>query len=1083
MRRVWRAAALCVLVSATVLGVSALAGGAAALADTAWWSITPTTMPASLTPGGEGKIVVRAVNVGDAAANGEAQPISIRDVLPAGVVEQGVSLFVRKYGFHDVGALFCKHTGVECVIGLHLAPYEQLEMVVAVKVEEDVSVDSDNSVTITGGETADAVSRQPLSVSEIPPRFGIEDFTLTPEEEGGDSDVQAGSHPFQLTTTVAVSQGAQAGQPPALVKDLQFNLPRGLLGDPKPIAQCGEAEFATVLLGGSNRCPADTMVGVAIPSFTLGGEGVIESYPVPIFNLEPTMGEPARFGFEVHGYPVILDTAVRTGGDYGVSVSTKNVTQAVSFLSTTVVFWGVPGDARHDAARGWACLEEGAELPPESTEACTPTDQPHPAAFLRLPTACGSVLAATAEGDSWSAPGKPAETVSAVPSTPRGGSAPVQPLDGCDRLPFDPTFSAATTTEQASTPTGLAVDVKVPEDGEANAAALAESDVESTAVTLPEGLTLNPAGANGLQACTDGPEEARPEGEIALRSASASTCPQASKVATVKIKTPLLPEALVGGAYLAAQYANPFDALVALYIVAEAPRAGVLVKLAGQVTLNAQTGQLVSTFAETPQLPFEELELEFFGGSSAPLSTPPLCGQYAARAVFTPWSGTDSVQSGSEFAITSGSGGAQCQSPQPFSPSFTAGTSDVQAGAFTPFVTALTRPDADQALGGISLHMPPGLAGMLSSVKLCEEPQAAAGTCGPESLIGRTAVSAGLGSDPYAVEAGQVFITGPTDGAPFGLSIVNPAVAGPFDLGTIVVRARIEIDPRTAALTVTTTAPLPTLLDGIPLQLQHVDVTIERPGFAFNPTSCDRLALTGTITGSAGASADVSSPFQVTDCAALGFAAKFSVSTSGKTSRLRGASLDVKLTYPKAAQGTQANLAKARVELPKKLPSRLKTLQKACAETTFAANPASCPAASRVGSAIVHTPVLPVALAGPAYFVSHGNAKFPELIVVLQGDGVTIDLHGETFISKRGITSSTFAQTPDVPFSSFELKLPEGPYSALAAVGDLCKKRSLGMPTELVAQNGAVIRKTTKVSISGCRKAARSRARRRSRRR
>ena len=477
----------------------------------------------------------------------------------------------------------------------------------------------------------------------------------------------------------------------------------------------------------------------------------------------------------------------------------------------------------------------------------------------------------------------------------------------------------------------------------------------------------------------------------------------------------------------------------------------------------------MTTFANTPQLPYEELQLHLFGGERAPVSTPPLCGGYTTAASFTPWSGTPAVAASSEFKITSGANGGPCHSPQPFAPGFSAGTSNIQAGAFTPFAMTISRPDADQALGGISLHMPPGLSGMLSSVKLCEEPQAAAGTCGPESLIGRTTVSAGLGNAPYTVEGGKIFITGPTAGAPFGLSIVDPAVAGPFNLGTVVVRAKIEIDPRTAALTVTTTGPLPTMLKGIPLQLQHVNVTIERQGFVFNPTSCNKLPLTGTITSSVGTSANVSSPFQVTNCAALAFKPTFAASTSGRTSRLNGASLDVKVAYPKALQGSEANLAKARVELPKRLPSRLKTLQKACIEAEFAANPASCPAASRIGQAVVHTPVLPVPLTGPVYFVSHGGAKFPELVMVLQGDGVTIELHGETFISRKGVTTSTFSQTPDVPFSSFELKLPEGPYSALAANGNLCKGQ-LVMPTELVAQNGTVIKQKTKISVSGCAK-------------
>jgi hypothetical protein len=389
----------------------------------------------------------------------------------------------------------------------------------------------------------------------------------------------------------------------------------------------------------------------------------------------------------------------------------------------------------------------------------------------------------------------------------------------------------------------------------------------------------------------------------------------------------------------------------------------------------------------------------------------------------------------------------------------------------------MSREDGNQNLKGLQLHLPAGLLAMLSSVKLCEEPQADTGTCGPESLIGHTIVSVGLGGDPYSVSGGQVFITGPYHGAPYGLSIVEPAKAGPFDLekGTacdcVVVRANIEVDPNTADVTVTTDPEgpyaIPQILKGIPLQIKHVYVAIDRPGFTFNPTSCNPLAITGTLSSAEGANSVLSVPFQITDCAALAFKPKFTVSTSAHTSRKNGASLDVKLTYPNTPQGTETNIAKAKVQLPKRLPSRLKTLQKACLEQVFAANPAGCPAQSRVGMATAKSPVLPVALTGPAYFVSHGGAKFPELVVVLQGDNVTIDLRGETFISKKGITTSTFATVPDVPVSSFELKLPEGPYSALAANGDLCHGK-LAIPTEFVAHDGATIHQNTKIAVTGC---------------
>ena len=519
----------------------------------------------------------------------------------------------------------------------------------------------------------------------------------------------------------------------------------------------------------------------------------------------------------------------------------------------------------------------------------------------------------------------------------------------------------------------------------------------------------------------------------------------------MQIDTPLLPSPLTGAVYLASQGDNPFGSLIALYIVAENKEYGVLVKVAGQVTPDPVTGQLVTTFDETPPLPFSDLKLSFFGTARAPLSTPELCGTYTTETSIEPWSGTPAVSPSSKFQITSGPAGSPCADPLPFSPGFQAGSTNLQAGAFTPFTLTMSRPDADQTLSRVEMQMPPGLLGTLSTVKLCPEPQASQGTCGEESLIGHTVVSAGLGNDPYTVTGGKVFVTTGYKGAPYGLSIVNPAKAGPFDLGIGGGRAAINVDPHTAALTIKSD-PLPTIIDGIPLQIQHVNVTVDRDKFTFNPTNCNKTAIMGTLSSSQGATSQVATPFQVTNCATLAFKPKLTASTSGKTSRANGASLHVKLTYPEGPY--DANIAKVKVDLPKQLPSRLTTLQKACPAATFEANPAGCPAASIVGHAKAVTPVLPVPLTGPAYFVSHGGEAFPNLIIVLQGYGDSRPRRHDVHQCKAGITSSTFKTVPDVPVGTFELTLPQGKYSALAANGNLCKSK-LKMPTAFVAQNGA----------------------------
>jgi hypothetical protein len=346
-------------------------------------------------------------------------------------------------------------------------------------------------------------------------------------------------------------------------------------------------------------------------------------------------------------------------------------------------------------------------------------------------------------------------------------------------------------------------------------------------------------------------------------------------------------------------------------------------------------------------------------------------------------------------------------------------------------------------------------------------------------------VSAGFGSDPVTVRGGKVYITEKYRGAPFGLSIVNPVKAGPIDLehdtanpdqhptcDCLVVRATIQVDPHTAALTVTTDPEgphaIPELIDGVPVAIRKVNVDVNRPGFTFNPTDCRSKAITGAVTSSEHDASPVAVPFQTANCATLTFAPKFKAETSAKISRANGASLTVRVTYPNAPFGSQANIAYTKVALPKQLPSRLSTLQKACRAAQFNLNPAGCPAASVVGHAKAVTPVLPVPLEGPAYFVSNGSAKFPDLIVVLQGYGITIDLTGETLI-RKGVTTSTFATVPDAPISSFALSFPEGRFSALGALTNLCAQ-TLMIPTTFKAQNGAELKQSNHIAVTGCKR-------------
>jgi hypothetical protein len=914
--------------------------------------------------------------------------------------------------------------------------------------------------------------------------FGVKAFEVSFLNSDGTPDVQAGSHPHEMVVNIDLNSRALRNSrtadsryvtlPDGNVKDVIVDLPPGLVGNPDATGEkctLKELEGASDEIEAPGHCPEEALVGELEVEF---GNGIGQGLRERVYNLVPPHGVAVQFGANFIIPKAYISAGARAGGDYPVQATALDIPVVEPILSTRLTVFGVVGSGEHRKA------------------------------FLTLPTGCTGPLRSSLSVDSYQDPGHFLE----VGAVTRDAAGQPVPLTGCSKLEFPPTISVSPDTADASTSSGLTVGVHISQKAALNPEGLAESSLRDTTVTLPEGVALNPASADGLEACSEGLvgftgfSEFNSEFEPGVSTATftpelpsptlpgVNFCPNGSKIGTVKINTPLLPNPLEGAVYLAAQNANPFGSLVAMYLIAEDPISGSLIKLTGEVRLS-DTGQIVTTFKNTPDLPFEELQLHFFGGERAPLTTPSRCGTYTTKASFVPWDGSGPVNTSSSFQITSGPNGGPCPGVSlPFNPSLTAGTTSNQAGGFSPFTMTMSRTDGNQNLQAIDLHMPPGLSGLLSSVKLCGEPRADQGTCGPESEIGETTVSVGVGGDPFSVKGGKVFITEGYGGAPYGLSIVNPAKAGPYDLeaGTscdcVVVRAKIEVDPQTAALRITSdnSGPykIPTVLDGIPLEIQHVNVTINRPGFTFNPTNCNPMSITGSLSSTEGATAALSVPLQVTNCAVLGFKPGFSVSTAGKTSRAIGASLHVKLTYPKAPFGSQANIRSVKVDLPKQLPSRLTTLQKACLAATFEANPASCPAASRIGTASATTPLLPVKLNGPAYFVSHGGAKFPELVIVLSGYGVSVQLHAETFISKAGITSSTFRTVPDVPVGTFELTLPQGKYSALAANGNLCQS-TLRMPTAFTAQNGATIKQSTPITATGCAKRKGKKAKRTSR--
>ncbi len=1096
-----RVAAIALLLAGAValLGVSS----AAAVTEGTGWHAFSSVAPTNLAPGGDGTIQVAIMNTGAKPSDG---PITVIDTLPAGVIatkaggmqggassaetkiltpaeeeaHEGVGVLPHsarwvcmgngsgERGIDGASTITCRSNpadlpSVPSGAGNSTLALERIG--IAVRVEGSaVSGTFSNGVEVGGGGALGATSvSDPVTVGSWSPGFGFEDWDVWFSNADGTIDTQAGSHPYTASFAFTLNQvnGEQDDSFAKLAggeaRTLESVLPPGFFGDPGAVPQCTRAQLD------GEECPAASQIGVDEVGFEDGEPGAGSTTTFirePVFSIVPPPGVPDEFAFSVAGFHAIFNAGVRSGNGYGIVEHIENI-PPVNFGQNILTIWGVPAEASHNPERKtqnpFICEREG--CPGDSIA------QP----FLTLPTSCAGPQTFSIRGlSTWEQ--RELTPVEASAVTRDNTGAPVG-FTGCEHLTIEPSISAIPETGFADTPAGLGVEVKVPQENLLNPEGLVASTLKNTSVTLPEGLVINPGQAAGLQSC--GETEANIHGE------GPQSCPSASKVGTVKIRTPLLEGALEseleGDVYVL--QSNPPE----LRLLIAASGDGVYLKLPATVHLNEATGQLTTTVEETPALPFTSFKLVFSGGAQAALATPVQCGTYTTDADFTPWTtpfGVD-VPFSNSFPISSGPNGSGCvPSPLPFSPSLTAGSTTDQAGGFTSFSLLLTRGDGQQRIERLQFKIPQGLSGMISQVSLCPESQAARGECSEASKVGHAAVASGPGPYPLVIPQpgnpeSQIYLTGPYKGAPFGLSIVTHVIAGPFNLGTIVTRAKIEVDPTTAQITVTTD-PLPQIVAGVPTDLRLVDAVIDRPGFMFNPTNCNPGSFSGTAwgtpppgVGGPGASAPIASHFQVGSCRSLEFKPGFKVTTSAKTSRANGASLHVALTYPQGSFGKDANIAKVKVDLPKQLPSRLTTLQKACTEQVFAANPASCPSASIVGHARAITPLLPVPLEGPAYFVSHGGAKFPELVIVLQGYGVTLDLHGETFINKAGITSSTFATVPDAPVGTFELTLPQGKYSALAANGNLCKSKLI-MPTAFTAQNGAVIHENTPIGVTGC---------------
>ena len=1040
-------------------------------------TISSVSTPTNFNPtakAGEDFYHVLVTNTGDTPTSG---PITVTDELPLGLTldkkgASGENTFAGRIGITEPPSANFSCQLSTCTYNAAVIPDQTIELSFPVDISSEAQALSPliNTVRVTGGGALAASQSEPTTISSSPAGFGIPSGAATTAF----SSLQAGAHP-DITNDYGFTTVNAGGSLAADPKEIIYRLPPGFASDFADTPSCSQALFLL------QECPPNTQVGfTTVDTLKSAIAGDHHHYVEPVYNIEAAPGQLATLGFTVVATFSIEGQVSLRPGDYGANVTfhnIDNVLEAITGGSLTV--WGVPADPVHNALR-WQ-PQGGFNNKGSGSFGASSTVTPVP--YFTNPTSCTDLLHSEFQVDSWEEPDNYATAQMSY-----------GPLGGCDSLTIQPQAEVQPSANSAETATGLNVNFKIPQHYD-NAYGDVASNLDDVKVVLPEGMTLNPSAGAGLQACSEA--QFAYEGEVTEPEAGRG-CPREAKLGTLRVRSPGVPkeEEAAGSLYLARPFENKFDTLVAVYLVARIPDRGVVVTAAGKVEPNPITGRLTTVFDENPQLPFSELTFTFHQGATSPLVTPPTCGAFASEADLTPWSvpGQEHLLS-SVFEVTSGIGGGPCPSggTPPFKPQVVSGTENYNAGAYSPFYLRIVREDGEQELTKFSTTLPRGLTGNLTGIPFCPEAdieaaRAAGGTqelehpsCPQASEIGHTIVEAGVGGT-LAQTPGKLYLGGPYHGAPLSVVSVTAAKVGPFDLGTVVIRFALDINPITAQVEISgaSSDPIPHIIDGIVVHLRDIRAYVDREKFILNPTSCDPFSIAETITG-AGAnpaiaadqiSVGASAPFQVADCASLGFKPTFKATTSAKNSRTDGASLHVAITYPKAPQGTQANIKAVKVDLPRQLPSRLTTLQKACTSKQFEANPSGCPAASRVGSAKALTPILPVPLEGPAYFVSYGDLKFPELIIVLQGYGFTIYLHGETFISKAGITSSTFRTVPDQPVTSFELTLPQGPYSALANNGNLCTvKGGLKMPTALTAQNGAVIKGSTPISVSGCPKA------------
>ncbi len=782
------------------------------------------------------------------------------------------------------------------------------------------------------------------------------------------------------------------------MKDAVVEFPPGVSGDPNAVPPCPRQLFDKIV--GASECPASAQIGIA--TLTVEGSGDSE---VPIFSIQPAPGELATFGFNLFGkFPM---TVTLRPTDYGMDIVQSDFGQVLIVSRVQLELWGVPADH-----------QEGTSIPRRP--------------FLTLPTRCGTPLGLTLKVRSW----EPlASWLSASATTG-------EPLEGCEALAFEPQLGFDLSRLEPDVPTGAQIEIGVPQREDPDGPA--SSQLRSATVSMPAGMTVSPGGAADLQACTDA--------QLGLGEGQRATCPSRSRIGSVELSGPSLSEPLNGDVFIGEEH--PGDRF-RLFVVAM--RGETTVKVVGSLRPDPSTGRLTTVLRDLPQVGFDRLVLRLDGGGRALLVDPLACGPAAADASFAPYSGGAPVSSSAKVTI----GGANCVGPPPFSPGFVAGVTDARAGHPTSFSTTLRRADGEQSPERLRIDFPPGLSARLGSVEPCTPGPADLGSCSERSRIGTAVAEVGSAADPAAL-AGRVFLTGPYRGAPFGMALAFDAKLGPFDLGELVVRARVRLDPLSGRVAVETDA-LPQAIEGLPVRFHAIGLDIDRPGFIRNPTSCERAAVAATVTSASGALAKPSSPFAIRGCAKLGFRPQVAMRLTGR-SRGRGDVAGLQIAVRSRRGDT--NLRAADILLPPSLSFDGSRLRAICSRRD--ASEGACPANSSVGAAYARSPLTRSPLRGAIYVVQPEGAGLPDLWTDIRGEGIRLETRSTASL-EDGRIETKLVDLPDLPLTKFVMRLDGGKRGALALRHDPCagRDRETGR-AGLEGQDGAFRVVRVAVGVPAC---------------